>query len=57
MLPTGSTLEHVTSDPGGDFITISRGDSKAVFDGDTGDVLEWDVKDEDAADFEPLRGD
>jgi hypothetical protein len=55
MMPTGSTLENVHSDPGGSFITIIRGQSKVVFDGDTGEILEWDVAAEDEEDFASLR--
>ncbi|MDP9180512.1 MAG: hypothetical protein M3O21_02180 [Chloroflexota bacterium] len=55
MLPTGSTLEDVQSDPGGEIITLRRGDSHASFTADTGTVLEWDVRPEDELDFEPLR--
>jgi hypothetical protein len=55
MLPTGSIVTEEQSDPGGLVITISRGQSRAVFNGDTGDVIEWSVLDEDLADFEPLR--
>jgi hypothetical protein len=55
MLRTGSTLEDVQSDPGGEIITVRRGDSHASFVADTGTVLDWDVRPEDELDFEPLR--
>lgn len=53
----GSVLEDVHSDPGGRFVTISRGDSKVVFNGDTGQILEWSVAADDEEDFASLRGD
>jgi len=55
MLTTGSTLEDVQSDAGGEIITVRRGDSHASFAADTGTVPEWDVRPEDELDFEPLR--
>ena len=57
LMPVGSVLEDVHSDPGGRFITISRGQSKVVFNGDTGEVLEWSVVPEDEEDFASLRED
>jgi hypothetical protein len=48
-------LEDVQSDPGGEIITVRRGDSQASFAADTGAVLQWDVRPEDELDFEPLR--
>jgi hypothetical protein len=54
-MPTGSVLEDVHSDPGGRFVTISRGDSKVVFNGETGEILEWSVAPEDEEDFASLR--
>jgi hypothetical protein len=55
MLPTGSTVEDVLNDPGGEIITVRSGESHASFAGGTGAVLEWDVRPEDEFDFEPLR--
>jgi hypothetical protein len=55
VMPTGSVLEDVHSDPGGRFVTISRGDSKVVFNGETGEILEWSVAPEDEEDFASLR--
>lgn len=56
-MPVGSVLEDVQSDPGGRFVTVSRGQSKVVFNGDTGEVLEWSVAPEDKEDFASLRED
>jgi len=56
-MPTGSVLEDEHSDPGGRFITISRGDSRVVFNGDSGEILEWNVVAEDEEDFASLRND
>ncbi len=55
MLPTGSTLEDVQSDPGGEIITVRCGDSHASFAADTGAILEWDILPEDELDLEPRR--
>jgi hypothetical protein len=54
IMPTGSVLEDVQSDPGGETLTISRGESKVVLDGETGDILEWDVAERDSIDFESI---
>jgi hypothetical protein len=51
-LPTGSVLEDVQN--GGRITTVSRGDSKVVFNGDTGEVIEWAVQPEDEEDFRLL---
>jgi len=55
MLPTGSTVEDEQSDPGGEIITVRRGDSHASFAADTGAILEWDILPEDELDLEPRR--
>jgi hypothetical protein len=47
-------LEEVLSDPGGTRTTVSRGDSKVVFNGDTGEVIEWAVQPEDEEEFSLL---
>jgi hypothetical protein len=65
IVPAGATANQVIGDPGTDdlgrprpqgehsnFWTIERGATRVLVDGDTGEVFEFDIAEEDTDDFE-----